>query len=126
VSFAFLDCLTLSICCFFSHVEDIAGDEPEDAPLIPGLGVPGLLLLYGWIVFVFPQAEMTYQRHDTRVDDTGWIVDLLLMISILGHGFIYSGFNLVNLFYGLMNSHGNQLFILRLLIRLLKCCGNNM
>ena len=69
MSFAFLDCLAFSICCFFSHVEDIAGDEPEETPLVPGLGVPRLLLLYGWVVFVFPQAKMTYQRHYTGVGD---------------------------------------------------------
>ena len=79
MSFAFLDCLTLSICSFFSHVEDIAGDEPEEAPLVPGLGVPGLLLLHGWVVFVFPQAEMTYQRHIAGADDATGKLNHLLM-----------------------------------------------
>ena len=34
-----LDHLALHISCLFSHVENIAGNKPEQAPLVPGFGI---------------------------------------------------------------------------------------
>ena len=66
-SFSFLDNLSSSGRLFFPGVEDLGGDEPEQAPLVPGLGGPGLLLLDSEVIFILPETDVLDMTHDDDV-----------------------------------------------------------
>ena len=66
-SFSFLDNLSSSGRLLFPRVEDLGGDEPEQAPLVPGLGGPGLLLLDSKVIFILSETDILHVTHDDDV-----------------------------------------------------------
>ena len=45
----------------------LGGDEPEQAPLVPWLGGPGLLLLDSEVIFILPETDFLDMTHDDDV-----------------------------------------------------------
>ena len=66
-SFSFLDNLSSSGRLLFPGVEDLGGDEPEQAPLVPGLGGPGLLLLDSKVIFILCETDVLDMTHNNDV-----------------------------------------------------------
>ena len=66
-SFSFLDNLSSSGRLLFPRVEDLGGDEPEQAPLVPGLGGPDLLLLDSIVIFILLETDALDMTHDDDV-----------------------------------------------------------
>ena len=58
-SFSFFDPSRLR----FPGVEDLGGDEPEQAPLVPGFGGPGLLLLDSEVIFIMSEINVLNMTH---------------------------------------------------------------
>ena len=66
-SFSFLDNLSSSGRLLFPRVKDLGGDEPEQAPLVPGLGGPDLLLLDSIVIFILLETDALDMTHDDDV-----------------------------------------------------------
>ena len=62
-SFSFFDNLSSSGRLLFPGVEDLGGDEPEQAPLVPGLGGPDLLLLDSEVILIFCETDVLDVTH---------------------------------------------------------------
>ena len=62
-SFSFFDPSRLLL----PGVEDLGGDEPEQAPLVPGLGGPGLLLLDSEVIFILSETGVLDMTHGDDV-----------------------------------------------------------
>ena len=50
-----------------SGVEDLGWDEPEQAPLVPRLGGPGLLLLDSQVIFILSETNVVDMTHSGDV-----------------------------------------------------------
>ena len=72
-SFSFLNNLSSSGELLFPRVEDLGGDEPEQAPLVPGLGGPGLLLLDSEVILIFYDTNVLDMTHDDDDDVTRFV-----------------------------------------------------